>query len=270
MAKGGIFKHLPRREKPASTEEAGSTVREGENSDYIASDPAEETTLRPGEHANGSLSSNTEVPDTDAASSEKPKLDVRRARKQARQAELKAAHARKEAAKRALEVAREQMGRMEGDENETHDLGGGSRVPLVPQAVEAITQLRKVRDEEDNFARFRDMDRPPLPVAELPRVGGSSQTNGVKPSTASLSAKRGLRFLSRQERDELAQQDKDAADSLEDESIRQEDPEWYIARDEKGTYCKKCGLPLLPDPEPCMLEIWLHALRYRTTFDAHS
>jgi hypothetical protein len=37
-----------------------------------------------------------------------------------------------------------------------------------------------------------------------------------------------------------------------------------VGRDEEGEYCKKCGVPLLPDPRPEQLFIWLHAMRYTT------
>jgi hypothetical protein len=37
-----------------------------------------------------------------------------------------------------------------------------------------------------------------------------------------------------------------------------------IGRDDEGEYCKKCGVPLLPDPRPEQLFIWLHAMRYTT------
>jgi hypothetical protein len=77
--------------------------------------------------------------------------------------------------------------------------------------------------------------------------------------------------LSKKEREELAKQDRESEENAgaevkddgESSKVKEDNPEWYIAHDEKGAYCKACGLPLLPDPEPRMLEIWLHAIRYR-------
>lgn len=183
--------------------------------------------------------------------------DPRRARKRARQAQFKEALARKHAANELASLSRKQGGGGPDDDAIIDALGGGSSVPLVPQAVEAILHLRKVRDEEDNFARFRDMDRPPLPAAELPRYDDAGQA-----PTTSISARRGVRSLSRKERDDLAQQDRLLGEQNNKEETKA-NPEWYIAQDEKGAFCKVCGLPLLPDPEPRMLEIWLHAIRYR-------
>lgn len=45
-----------------------------------------------------------------------------------------------------------------------------------------------------------------------------------------------------------------------------DDPTWSAtadrAQDEHGWYCPTCGVPLLPDPKPAQLCIWLHARRY--------
>jgi hypothetical protein len=43
------------------------------------------------------------------------------------------------------------------------------------------------------------------------------------------------------------------------------DAEDYRVEDEvTGPYCRLCGQPLLPDPRPEQLYIWLHACRYRS------
>lgn len=41
----------------------------------------------------------------------------------------------------------------------------------------------------------------------------------------------------------------------------QESPAGDVVQDAEGDYCGKCGLPLLPDPRPDQLFIYLHALR---------
>ena len=137
-------------------------------------------------------------------------------------------------------------------------LGGGSEATLNPAAVEAIIHLRKVRDSEDQYARYRDMDRPPLPLNSDPQTSENSSVAGRKPP--SVSAKKGLRMMSRQERDILSVQHAQSGSE-----IHREGPMWYVAKDEKGEHCMACGMPLLPDPTREMLQIWLHAIRYRTS-----
>ena len=138
-------------------------------------------------------------------------------------------------------------------------LGGGSEATLSPAAVTAILHLRKVRDSEDNFARYRDMDRPPLPGPKHVQAGGTASGNGKISQTNSVSARKGLRMMSKQERSNLSEQYADSYHEGEEKS----NPLWYVGRDEKGEYCISCGIPLLPDPTKEMLQIWLHAIRYR-------
>lgn len=155
---------------------------------------------------------------------------------------------------------------------EEDPLRGGSQVPLVPQAIQAITQLRKIRDEEEEFSRFRDMDRPPMPPQidvyqgkPKPKSGNSTPTeekadedgvegNGKQPHTP----RRGVKSMSNKEREALAEEVR----SEELIKLQEENPEYYVASDEKGRYCNVCGTPLVPDPKVEQLSIWLHAIRY--------
>lgn len=142
-------------------------------------------------------------------------------------------------------------------------LGGGSETDLNADAVRAITELRKTRDEEDNYARVKDMARPPLPVSSGPHTLSSDPPRGpndapsAKGQGPSLSAKRGVQMLSKAQREVLAHQH-----ALPPPPEAEDDPLWYVAEDANGVYCKACGIPLLPDPTVEQLEIWLHAIRY--------
>lgn len=154
-------------------------------------------------------------------------------------------------------------------------LGGGSETTLSSEAMEAILELRRVRDAEDNFARYRDMDRPPLPVAlqiaEQAGNGGGKIDGRAHIGQGSISAKRGLRMMSKQEREKIASANYSTVTSVpsgngqneDKDDGEMDDPLGYVGKDEKGEYCKVCGIPLLPDPKPDMLLIWLHAIRYR-------
>lgn len=157
---------------------------------------------------------------------------------------------------------------------EEDPLRGGSQVALVPQAIQAIIQLRKIRDEEEEFSRFRDMDRPPMPPQidvyqgkPKPKNGNITPTeektdgkgieegnNGNKP----YMPRRGVKSMSNKEREALAEEVR--SDELI--KLQEENPEYYVASDEKGRYCNVCGTPLVPDPKVEQLSIWLHAIRY--------
>jgi hypothetical protein len=151
------------------------------------------------------------------------------------------------------------------------ELKGGSEVGLVPQAVQAILHLRKLRDREDNYARYRDMERPVMPrkdifkpastttTATIADLSASSSSHGTT-TTSSISAKKGVRMMTNKERDAMSEEIR----SPELIRLQKENPEYYISEDDKGTYCNVCGTPLLPDPKPEQLSIWLHAIRYCT------
>jgi hypothetical protein len=89
------------------------------------------------------------------------------------------------------------------------ELKGGSEVGLVPQAVQAILHLRKLRDREDNYARYRDMERPVMPrkdifkpastttTATIADLSASSSSHGTT-TTSSISAKKGVRIIKKE------------------------------------------------------------------------
>ncbi|KAJ8594230.1 pseudouridine synthase [Rhizopogon salebrosus TDB-379] len=156
----------------------------------------------------------------------------------------------------------------EGDEKSTvkllpretgHDIGMGSPVPLSSEAVEIITRLRNMKDEDEDWSRWRDVvfrakgiltpkdiPRAPLPPQNRRKKGGPSlpQTPPAQdmPSTPQLTQTEALAQLSQMEAPPPSM-----------------DPA-------TGTlYCPECYLPLHPDPKPEKLYIFLHALRYTTS-----
>ncbi|GAA5879372.1 hypothetical protein JCM1840_006025 [Sporobolomyces johnsonii] len=99
---------------------------------------------------------------------------------------------------------------------------------LTPGAERAIAALREVKDEADGFARERDME-------------------GVEKAKQSG---RGIEF-------------EGAAGGEQAEA--EEEGEGDGEEQGKGGFCKTCFTPLMPDPRPEQLFIWLHAMRYKTT-----
>ena len=99
------------------------------------------------------------------------------------------------------------------------------------------------------------MERPPMPPSAL---FTKSVMNKPKATNKPKTAKRGLKMMTNKEREALAEE----ARSDELIKLQEENPEYYIERDEQGTYCNVFGTPLLPDPRVDQLSIWLHAIRY--------
>lgn len=140
-----------------------------------------------------------------------------------------------------------------------HDIGMGSPVPLSSEAVEIITKLRNMKDEDEDWSRWRDVvfrakgslapkdiPRAPLPPQNRRKKGGPSVPQTPLPedtsSTPQLTQGEALARLSQMEAPSPA------VDTV------------------TGTlYCTECYLPLHPDPKPEKLYIFLHALRYTTS-----
>jgi hypothetical protein len=101
---------------------------------------------------------------------------------------------------------------------------------LTEGAKVAIAALRVVKDEADGWARQRDL----LGIAAAKKSGDGS----------------GL----------LSAAEKVAA-GQEEERVE----EIAAEGDEEGNFCKTCFTPLIPDPRPEQLFIWLHAMRCKFT-----
>lgn len=99
---------------------------------------------------------------------------------------------------------------------------------LTEGAKVAIAALRVVKDEADGWARQRDL----LGIAAAKKSGDGS----------------GL----------LSAAEKVAA-GQEEERVE----EIAAEGDDEGNFCKTCFTPLIPDPRPEQLFIWLHAMRCR-------
>ncbi|KIY51459.1 pseudouridine synthase [Fistulina hepatica ATCC 64428] len=129
------------------------------------------------------------------------------------------------------------------------DIGLGSPVALSSEAMAIIRGLRNLKDEDQNWGRWRDVVFRAKGLLLQPE--NSSRPN-VPPSSdeAQVSVEEALR--------ESAEIDEHTASMLDPEDAR-------VLIVDGNRYCSQCYLPLHPDPKPEQLYIFLHALRYSTS-----
>ncbi|KAI0291309.1 pseudouridine synthase [Russula brevipes] len=176
------------------------------------------------------------------------------------------------------------------------DIGMGSPVPLSAEAVRIITRLRNMKDEDEDWSRWRDvvfkaktrlhpkgMPQQKLPPQNRRRRGGpawSEAESGTQTPSPSVGSTRSEEHPPLTEEEALAILDpaKPAAEEpllrvapppdAPTESGRAKQAAAQIAVQEENDgalYCNECYLPLHPDPPPERLYIFLHALRYTTS-----
>ncbi|KAF8806614.1 pseudouridine synthase [Phlegmacium glaucopus] len=173
------------------------------------------------------------------------------------------------------------------------DIGMGSPVPLSSEAVGVITRLRNMKDEDEDWSRWRDVVfrakgvmRPQHMVIEPPppqnqrKRGGRAQIISAAPdtqATISQSTTPGFATPPHSEGSSLDCQPEDASppqiateDALNKIASTEpvSDPNTIIQSD--NLYCPECYLPLHPDPKPEKLYIFLHAMKYTTSLGAFS
>ncbi|KAJ3861695.1 pseudouridine synthase [Lentinula novae-zelandiae] len=137
------------------------------------------------------------------------------------------------------------------------DIGMGSPVPLSSEAVGVITRLRNMKDEAEDWSRWRDVIfrakgtlRAPRDLAlKKPPPGNKKQKNKGEFVNEQLNA---------------AMKGIDVNDEFPVTSATGQ-PKGTTSADFSQLYCPECYLPLHPDPVPEKLYIFLHALRYTTS-----
>jgi len=146
-----------------------------------------------------------------------------------------------------------------------HDIGMGSPVPLSKEAVGIITKLRNLKDEDEDWSRWRDV---------IFKAKGALAPRDIKIKTAPPQnrRKRGgpaeieSEIPSITTRTESQLTDEEVASRMNDPGAAGASSESLVPLDENGhQYCPECYLPLHPDPKPESLYIFLHALRYTTS-----
>jgi len=173
------------------------------------------------------------------------------------------------------------------------DIGMGSPVPLSTEAVGVITRLRNMKDEDEDWSRWRDvvfkakgrlhpknMPQQKLPPQNRRKRGGpawtgtETETETESPAAAAvapLTEEEALTILDPASESQRAENPLLRVAPLPDaptESGRAKQVAAQIAVREENDgalYCGECYLPLHPDPPPERLYIFLHALRYTTS-----
>lgn len=112
------------------------------------------------------------------------------------------------------------------------DLKLSSNISLSADLHEAISQLRDMRDQVEVPERLPDANH----LAKL----------STKSTTSSFTSSPSFQL----------------SEPSVISSKSSDDNDDYVAVDEQGPYCRACGVPLLPDPRPEQLFIWLHAMKY--------
>ncbi|KAI9457531.1 pseudouridine synthase [Russula earlei] len=181
------------------------------------------------------------------------------------------------------------------------DIGMGSPVPLSADAVGVITRLRNMKDENEDWSRWRDvvfkakgrlhpkgMPHQKLPPQNRRKRGGPGWTEGESVTYVAGSSPGKEETPRPQVADAAPLTDEEALAILDPASPFAENPLVRVApapdapteigrakqaaaqiavqeENDGALYCNECYLPLHPDPPPERLYIFLHALRYTTS-----
>ncbi|KIJ52562.1 hypothetical protein M422DRAFT_58697 [Sphaerobolus stellatus SS14] len=140
------------------------------------------------------------------------------------------------------------------------DIGMGSPVPLSAELVGVITRLRNMKDENEDWGRWRDI------VFRGQKLKISSiESREQLPKEAIEEKKVEVEVDSESPEDREARLIATGFKPPKEQKEADPDPSTWTTKTETGTlYCKECFLPLHPDPDPEDLYIFLHAYRYTT------
>ncbi|KAI0932696.1 hypothetical protein AcW1_000256 [Taiwanofungus camphoratus] len=187
------------------------------------------------------------------------------------------------------EKLREQMNRPKLLPRETgHDIGMGSPVPLSAEMVSIITRLRNMKDEDEDWSRWRDVVfrakgslspygvHVPLPPQNRRKRGGPVLPSPVEDQAESslpeiepiqLTPEEALAKLEEFKSPLLASTSQPVSSTPTPDPVPPASAEVASStvQAEEPLYCPECYLPLHPDPKAERLYIFLHALRYTTS-----
>ncbi|KAI0076377.1 tRNA-pseudouridine synthase [Panus rudis PR-1116 ss-1] len=183
------------------------------------------------------------------------------------------------------------------------DIGMGSPVPLSAEAVKVITNLRNLKDEDEDWSRWRDVIFrargklhpghiiiPPPPPQNKRKRGGpvaiaQAEINSAPNPDASKLSTGETAVVTTVGTDNATTSQRASTDDSEPSAPEppQLSTEEALSRlnispndrppitpdpaepKTEMSYCPECYLPIHPDPKPERLYIFLHALRYTTS-----
>lgn len=131
------------------------------------------------------------------------------------------------------------------------DVGLASPIPLSAEAVTIIMALRNMKDEDEDWGRWRDNiftgKKPLIPTMDVSSWSSKPFVNAAAMAIRKTSIVEGTALDAQHQARKPMQQEEDKSDT------------------DSNLYCPECYLPLHPDPSPGKLFIFLHALRYTTS-----
>jgi hypothetical protein len=129
------------------------------------------------------------------------------------------------------------------------DVGYASPIPLSAEAVTIIMALRNMKDEDEDWGRWRDNifngKKPLVPSMNVVSWSSKPFVNAAAMAMRKTSIVEGTPLEEQHQTSEPTREDQGNTGSK--------------------LYCPECYLPLHPDPSPGKLFIFLHALRYTTS-----
>ncbi|KAF9021528.1 pseudouridine synthase, partial [Hymenopellis radicata] len=166
------------------------------------------------------------------------------------------------------------------------DIGMASPVPLSSEAVGIITRLRNMKDEAEDWGRWRDVvfrakeplrpphwELKPPPPKNKKRKGQSEFSSAIPLSDTAEPVAQPPETPAESEASTCVPLVEEAAQLSITEAVdraREIAPQVPVPLVEGGQhYCPECYLPLHPDPKPEKLYIFLHALKYTTSLGAY-
>jgi len=154
---------------------------------------------------------------------------------------------------------------------------------LSSEAVDVITKLRNMKDEEDDWSRWKDVIFRAKAALVPTHVKAEVQMRPLEPKFKNV-RKKGLQQRLVQKSDSLVsslesnvREETLMRDNVSTSTSNPPTPSAEKAEDvvikkgalegktDSGNFCPECYLPLFPDPSPDKLYIYLHALRYTTS-----
>lgn len=163
------------------------------------------------------------------------------------------------------------------------DIGISSPVPLSDEAVGIISKLRNMKDKDEDYSRWRDVVFRAKNAEALNPASTANRSEGLNARASKRAKEMEEEEISGQARASAIESGSNAigtvlgniaspesilssATRLEPLTSAPPTLATYLdnAVEDDSRYCPECYLPMMPDPRPETLFIFLHAWRYTT------